>query len=90
MNEEIIIDETIKLLDENLRHKILNYILENPSEIIIGAAIIIIPIAILIKYKIDKITGGYNQSFKTTKYKQNFKKYRMMENEKLKPNKNKL
>ena len=84
MDEEVIINETIYLIEETLGYKIKEFILTRPEIALLGAWVIILPIALIIKIKIDKMTGGYNHTFKTTKYKQTFKKYQMLKTEQLK------
>lgn len=82
--EETVANETIYLIEETLKYKILNFITTKPEIALLGAWVIIMPLAIIVKIKLDKITNKYNANFKTTKYKQNFKKYQMLKSEQLK------
>lgn len=84
--EEVIIDETIKLIDETFKYKLLNFIVTKPEIALLGAWVVILPIALIIKLKLDKMSTGYNNYPTIEKYQIQFKKYKHIQNERVKPN----
>lgn len=85
--EETVANETICLIEETLKYKILNFITTKPEIALLGAWIIIMPIAILVKIKLDKMGNRYGNYPSIAKYQLQFKKYKHTQNEAVKPNK---
>ena len=85
--EETVANETIYLIEETLKYKILNFITTKPEIALLGAWVIIMPIAILIKIKLDKMANHYGSYPSIAKYQLQFKKYKHTQNEIVKPNK---
>lgn len=72
--EDIIIDETITIVEKNIFIKIKDFVLTNPDISIMIAALIVIPIGLIIKIKLDKLNTSNNNFFPSVeKYERLFK-----------------
>lgn len=72
---------------ETFIKRITDFVIEKPDIALIYAWIIVMPIAILIKIKLDKMTSNNRNYPSIAKYQMQFKKYKHTQNEIVKPNK---
>lgn len=84
--DDIFIDETITIIEKNFLKEIKDFILEKPDISIMVAALIVIPIGLIVKIKLDKMNESNNNFFPSVeKYEKLFKVRKNAFNEATKP-----